>query len=124
MNKCLRKKKGGGGGGGGGDAWCLVRQEEDAGTVRDVGGIHSRIASPGALRRKAGWEEDGSGDLGQPRGRGGAWEMEQLRRKHQFSELTSAGWDDRSGSPWPRKGGAPTDSCLGCTLCTGQPGRR
>ena len=47
--------------------------------------------------------------------------MEQLRRKHQFSELNSAGWEDRSGSPWPRKGGAPTDSCLGCTLCTGHP---
>ena len=29
--------------------------------------------------------------------------MEQLRRKHQFSELNYAGWEDRSGSPWPKK---------------------
>lgn len=36
--------------------------------VRDVGGIHSSAAPPWALRRKNGWEEDGSRDLGQLRG--------------------------------------------------------
>ena len=37
--------------------------------------------------------------------------MERLGRKHQFSELNSTGWKDRSGPPWPRKGGGGDTAC-------------
>lgn len=46
--------------------WSPARQEEGGGdVVRDIGGIHSRVAPPRALRRKNGWEEDASGNLDQ-----------------------------------------------------------